>query len=87
MTVLQLPARGVWLDDARGGGRALRLSPHPEAGYVVLSTWRDGTCVSTVRLEPEEAALLIGALAQALTQLPEPAAEIAAEPAPTRQAR
>ena len=66
MTVLQLPARGVWLADARDEDRALRLSSHPEAGCVVLSTWRDGSCVASVRLDPEEAARLVGTLAQAL---------------------
>ena len=79
MTVLQLPARGVWLDDARDGGRALRVSSHPEAGCLVLSTWRDGTCVATVRLDPDEAARLVGVLAQALAEQV-PGAQASVEP-------
>jgi len=35
-------------------------------GCVVLSTWRDGGCVSTTRLRPDEAARLIGVLADGL---------------------
>jgi hypothetical protein len=33
---------------------------------VVLSTWRDGTCVATSRLTPDEAARLMSALAEGL---------------------
>lgn len=66
MTVLQLPAAGDWLADARDGERALRVSWHPEQGCVVLSTWRGGTCVGTVRLTPQEAARLVGVLADGL---------------------
>jgi hypothetical protein len=35
-------------------------------GCVVLSTWRDGGCVSTTRLSPDEAARLIAVLADGL---------------------
>jgi hypothetical protein len=35
-------------------------------GCVVLSTWRDGGCVSTTRLLPDEAARLISVLADGL---------------------
>jgi hypothetical protein len=35
-------------------------------GCVVISTWRDGGCVSTTRLTPDEAARLIGVLADGL---------------------
>lgn len=33
---------------------------------MVLSTWRDGGCVSTTRLTPDDAARLIGVLADGL---------------------
>jgi hypothetical protein len=36
-----------------------RVSSHVEGGYLVLSTWRDDACVSTVRLSPDEAAELV----------------------------
>jgi hypothetical protein len=64
--VLPLPLRGEWFADARDAGRALRASWHPEAGCVVLSTWRDDRCVGTTRLTPAEAARLVGSLAAAL---------------------
>ena len=58
--------QGEWFPDARPGDRALRVSWHLEVGCVVLSTWRDGGCVSTTRLTPDEAARLIGVLADGL---------------------
>ena len=66
MSVVPLPPRGEWFPDARAGDRALRVSWHLEMGCVVLSTWRDGGCVSTTRLSPAEAARLIGVLADGL---------------------
>ena len=67
MSVVPLPARGAWLADARDSRRALRVSWHGEQGCVVLSTWRDDTCVGTVRLTPADAAHLAAALADGLT--------------------
>ncbi|MEZ0164480.1 hypothetical protein AB2L27_06835 [Kineococcus sp. LSe6-4] len=52
--------------DADRGGRALRVSAHPEADRVVLSTWQDATCVSTVRLDRAEVVELLTALGAAL---------------------
>lgn len=66
MTVVPLPPRGEWFPDARDGERALRVSWHAELGCVVLSTWRREQCVGTVRLEPAEAARLVGVLASGL---------------------
>jgi hypothetical protein len=48
--------------DTRGGGRALRVTLHPEAGVVVLSTWRGEECVASFRLPIEDAARLAGHL-------------------------
>ena len=58
--------RSEWFADARPGDRALRVTWHLEMGCVVLSTWRDGGCVSTTRLSPDEAARLISVLADGL---------------------
>ena len=66
MTVVPLPPRGEWFGDARDGGRALRVSWHPEQACMVLSTWRDSSCVATARLTPADTARLIGVLAQGL---------------------
>ena len=57
-SVPPVPADGAWLPDARGGDRALRVSWHPEAGCVVLSTWRGDRCTGTTRLAPDDAAAL-----------------------------
>lgn len=61
-----LPVQGEWFADVRAEDRALRVSWHLELGCVVLSTWRDGSCVATTRLTPDEAARLIGVLADGL---------------------
>lgn len=70
-SVAPLPLHGEWFADARTlqgqpGDRALRVTWHLDMGCVVLSAWRDGGCVSTSRLSPEEAARLIGVLADGL---------------------
>ena len=80
MTVVPMPAHGEWFHDARDGDRALRVSWHTEAGCVVLSTWRDGTCTGTARLVPADAARLVGLLAEGLGGLAEQAA-----PGPAQQ--
>jgi len=69
MTVVPLPPRGEWFGDARDGARALRVSWHAASdgtGCVVLSTWREDSCVATTRLSPADAARLIGVLADGL---------------------
>jgi hypothetical protein len=64
-----MPARGEWYADARDGDRALRVSWHTDRGCVVLSTWKDGTCTGTARLGPDDAARLVGLLADGLAGL------------------
>jgi hypothetical protein len=71
MSVVPLPPRGEWFADARPDDRGLRVSWHLEMGCVVLSTWRDGGCVSTIRLAPDEAARLIAVLADGLAMAAE----------------
>ena len=53
----------------------MRVSAHAEAGFLVISTWKAGTCVATVRLLPHEAGELVAGVAEAL-------AELAAAPPP-----
>jgi hypothetical protein len=69
-----LAAGGRWIADPRGGGRGVRVSSHVEGGYLVLSTWRGGECVATVRLRPDEAAALVAGLAEGLGRLAGPGA-------------
>jgi hypothetical protein len=69
MTVIALPTHGRWAWDARGDGRAVRVSTHPALGLLNLSIWRDDVCVGTVRLAPEDAAGLINGLSEGLAEL------------------
>jgi hypothetical protein len=69
MTAVVLPAHGHWAWDARGGGRAVRVSTHRESGLLNLSLWREDTCVGTARLRPDEAAALISGLTDGLAEL------------------
>jgi hypothetical protein len=69
MTAVVLPLHGHWAWDARGGGRAVRVSTHLESGLLNLSLWRDDTCVGTARLRPDEAATLITGLTDGLAEL------------------
>ena len=64
-----LQSPGHWVADGRGQGRGVRVSAHIEAGFLVLSTWKSGTCVSTVRLLPDEAAALVAGIADGMAQL------------------
>ncbi|MEZ5094721.1 MAG: hypothetical protein R2731_00420 [Nocardioides sp.] len=65
-----LPASGSVLIDTRGGGRALRVSWHPENDVVVLSLWRENLCVGSFRLWADEIPALVAAL-QAGLPLPQ----------------
>ena len=67
MTAVGLPVHGRWAWDARGDGRAVRISTHPESGLLNLSLWREDLCVGTVRLRPDEAATLIAGLTVVLS--------------------
>ena len=67
-----LTSPGRWVRDRRGEGRAVRVSAHAEAGFLVVSTWKAGTCVGTVHLLPEEAAELVAGVAEGLAELARP---------------
>ena len=63
-----LPASGSIFVDARGGGRALRVSWHSESDLVVLSLWRDNVCAGSFRLSVDEVPDLIATLRTGLDQ-------------------
>jgi hypothetical protein len=69
MGVTPVPPHGRWALDARGDGRAVRVSAHAEAGFLVLSTWKAEVCVGTVRLLPGEAAELVAGITDGLAHL------------------
>ena len=60
--VLTLPAHGQVLPDARGGGRWTRVTWHQEADVVVLSLWREGTCIGTARVARDDVPVMVSAL-------------------------
>ena len=64
--IVALPVRGDVFLDARDQGRALRLSWHHEVDLVVLSLWRDDTCVGTFQLGKDGVPAMIDALVQGL---------------------
>ena len=68
-------APGRWIADQRGQGRGVRVSSHVEGGFLVLSTWKEDTVVSTVRLLPDEAAALVAGVAEGLGRLAERSTE------------
>lgn len=41
-----------------GRGRVLRVTWHPDAKTVVVSIWKDSTCVGTVHLDVDDASRL-----------------------------
>jgi hypothetical protein len=63
-------SRGDVFLDARGNGRAMRLSWHPEADVVVLSLWREETCAGTFRMPHEDVEAFIDALVDNLRDAP-----------------
>jgi hypothetical protein len=82
-------ARGDVFLDARGKGRAMRLSWHPEADVVVLSLWREETCAGTFRMPHEDVGAFIDALIDGLRDAPgvhlPPPASTASPPAPVER--
>ena len=70
--VLPIPRLGGVVRDARGGGRALRVSWHGEDGLVVLSLWDGPRCTGTVRVAAADVPALVEALQIGLTPQPAP---------------
>jgi hypothetical protein len=66
--VTPLPATGEVFLDARGSGRALRVSWHAEADVIVLSLWHGGTCTGSFRLPAADVPDLIDALRDGLVR-------------------
>jgi hypothetical protein len=60
--VRPIPMLGGVVRDARGAGRALRVSWHREDGLVVLSLWDGPRCTGTVRVVAADVPALVEAL-------------------------
>lgn len=71
--VLALPTGGAVVPDARGEHRWMRVTWHDEAGVVVLSLWREGSCAATVRVARTDVPALVTALVEGLATSAEPA--------------
>jgi hypothetical protein len=66
--VKPLPTTGEVFLDARGSGRALRVTWHAEADVIVLSLWHGGTCTGSFRLPAADVPDLIDALRDGLVR-------------------
>jgi hypothetical protein len=55
-------------NDPRSGDRVLRVTWHHDIDLVVLSLWREGTCVGTFRLERESVAPFVDSLLEGLSE-------------------
>lgn len=84
VTVIPSPRGSSVVGGRDRSGRALRITAHPEADRVVVSTWQERTCVATVRLACVDVPDLLGALGAAAIAC---AARPAGTPDPARAAR
>jgi hypothetical protein len=67
--VVPMPLDTSVLIDARGSGRAMRITWHHEAGdagLVVLSLWHDQECVGSFRLDAADVPALVQTLVEGL---------------------
>jgi len=64
--------RRVFVEDARRDGAYLRATWHPDGRQFVVSTWTDDVCTGAVRVPVEEAAALIGLLADGMAEATAP---------------
>jgi hypothetical protein len=60
-----VPQRGGVVVARDVSGRVLRINGHPESGRVVLSIWQGPSCISTLRLAPEDVPEVCAALVRA----------------------
>ena len=60
-----VPRIGDLFIDARGDGRAMRVSLHPDRAIAVVSLWSSSTCRASFQLPLEDAARLAELLSPA----------------------
>ena len=72
--VVALPSSGEVLADVRGNGRWLRVTWHDEVDVVVLSLWKQMSCVGALRLDRADVPALVDSLVQGLARTPGPGA-------------
>lgn len=69
MELAPLSPHSRWAHDLRAEGRAVRVSAHAEAGFLIVSTWKADGCVGTVRLLPAQASELAAGIVEGLAHL------------------
>ena len=67
-----VPRVGDLFVDARGDGRTMRVSLHPERGIAVVSLWVAGTCRASFQLPLEDAGRLADLLSPPAAEPAEP---------------
>ena len=72
--VVALPSIGEVLADVRGNGRWMRVTWHDEADVVVLSLWKQMSCVGTLRLDRSDVPGLVDTLVKGLAHTSAPSA-------------
>lgn len=80
--VRPIPRLGGVVRDARGQGRALRVSWHGEDGLVVLSLWDGARCTGTVRVAAADVPALVEALQLGLPPTDGPTVPVSPEDRP-----
>jgi hypothetical protein len=60
--LIALPQAGDVFSDVRGDDRTMRVTPHPDAGVVVVSVWAGKICRASFRLPEEDVPRLIETL-------------------------
>ena len=90
MSLAPMSPHSRWAQDLRGEGRAVRVSAHAKAGFLIVSTWKADGCVGTVRLLPGEASQLVAGIVEGVAHLAavptaptSPATQLPAWPATT----
>lgn len=63
-----VPRIGDMFIDARGDGRSMRVSLHPERGVAVVSLWGGTTCRASFQLPLDDAARLADLLGPATSE-------------------
>ena len=64
----------MFVEDARRDGTYLRATWHADGRQFVVSTWTDDVCTGAVRIPVEQAAELIGLLADGMAEATAPGA-------------
>ena len=75
----------AWFVDVRSPARRLAVTTHPEAGVVVLSLWQGERCTGSFRLPAGDAAALVAALTEGMTEVPPAPAPLSPSPSLLRR--